>query len=259
MKLTDFPTFVINLDRNLDRWQNIEHQLRTRGFTNYFRLPAIDGEKLTDAALQRLLDCDAYDIVTNRQERTHHEEFASKGSVGCYLSHLKCWELCVRLNQPILIIEDDAILLDGLNSVNLPDLLRTFDIVMLASFFERNEGMVEQMGNNTFKYNGHFFCLVFYCIQPDTCRKLLKDAYPLRKQVDSFASEKVVNNTIRLGYVDPPLAYQGTQFETTAQKYCPKCGSMMMNQKFTWKIYRMFAIILGVILIIVVVLKNTTI
>jgi glycosyl transferase family 25 len=34
----------------------------------------------------------------------------SKGEVGCFLSHKALWEKCVELNEPIIILEDDAIL-----------------------------------------------------------------------------------------------------------------------------------------------------
>ena len=39
----------------------------------------------------------------------------TKGEVGCFLSHWRLWEKCIELNEPILILEDDAVCTDRFN------------------------------------------------------------------------------------------------------------------------------------------------
>jgi glycosyl transferase, family 25 len=41
----------------------------------------------------------------------------SKNEVGCFLSHLTCWKKCVALNEPVLILEDDAVVGDDLVTI----------------------------------------------------------------------------------------------------------------------------------------------
>ena len=43
---------------------------------------------------------------------TDHEHIRTLGEVGCALSHINLWKKCVKLNEPILVMEDD-ILLEG--------------------------------------------------------------------------------------------------------------------------------------------------
>ena len=34
----------------------------------------------------------------------------TKGEVGCFISHWRLWEECVQKGEPILVLEDDAVL-----------------------------------------------------------------------------------------------------------------------------------------------------
>ena len=36
----------------------------------------------------------------------------TKGEVGCFLSHWHLWNKCIEKNEPIIVLEDDAILTD---------------------------------------------------------------------------------------------------------------------------------------------------
>jgi GR25 family glycosyltransferase involved in LPS biosynthesis len=55
------------------------------------------------------------DARVSRLARVHIEQdldfdfshIASKGAIGCSLSHINLWKKCIALNQPIVIVEDD--------------------------------------------------------------------------------------------------------------------------------------------------------
>ena len=44
----------------------------------------------------------------NKYPDEYRNELTTPGVVGCFDSHYRLWELCVELNEPILIFEDDA-------------------------------------------------------------------------------------------------------------------------------------------------------
>lgn len=44
----------------------------------------------------------------NKFDDAYRNELTTPGVVGCFDSHYRLWELCVELNEPILIFEDDA-------------------------------------------------------------------------------------------------------------------------------------------------------
>lgn len=45
------------------------------------------------------------------------------GVMGCFYSHYRLWKHCVELNEPILIFEDDALLVRGFEPVQWRDVL----------------------------------------------------------------------------------------------------------------------------------------
>lgn len=73
-------TFVINLDKRIDRWENFIKHPEPK-FLQYTRFSAIDGSKLTPTSqLQQIFDNNDYNM--------------RQGIVGCAMSHLK---LCIEL------------------------------------------------------------------------------------------------------------------------------------------------------------------
>jgi GR25 family glycosyltransferase involved in LPS biosynthesis len=94
VKDIDFKTFVINLDRREDRWENIKKLLDIP----ITRFSAIDGRKLKKTEqLQRIFDGNDYNM--------------RDGMVGCALSHIK---LCIDLlysptDNIYCILEDDIV------------------------------------------------------------------------------------------------------------------------------------------------------
>lgn len=87
-------TFVVNLDRRPDRWEEFEKNDNVK-FLNYERFSAVDGSKLKPTVqLQQIFE--------------HNDYNMREGMVGCALSHIK---LCVQLMNDAadvyLILEDD--------------------------------------------------------------------------------------------------------------------------------------------------------
>lgn len=90
-----FETFVVNLDRRLDRWENFEKKATELKFLQYKRFSAVDGNKLKpNPQLQRIFDNNDYNM--------------RKGMVGCAMSHIKLYiDLIKSDNDAYLILEDD--------------------------------------------------------------------------------------------------------------------------------------------------------
>lgn len=97
------PNFhVINLDRDKERWESVIQELSSKGVSpkNIERVEAVYGKKLTEE-----------DLDTNTTFVAKH--FATRGTIGCYLSHRKCWEIAAQSNKPYeIILEDDVLVAD---------------------------------------------------------------------------------------------------------------------------------------------------
>lgn len=98
-----FNVFLINLDRSTERLQRASEQIEAAGFT-FERVPAVDGATLTDEKIAKVFDAKA------AAKRFHYDLTA--GEVGCYLSHVKCWEKIIDDNLDYAVILEDDLLLD---------------------------------------------------------------------------------------------------------------------------------------------------
>ena len=83
---------VINLDRNTDRLAELDRQF-SRCRPLRFRVPGIEGSRLSAAAIARL-----------------GGDAAMRGTLGCFLGHAAAWETMLARNlEQCLVIEDDVI------------------------------------------------------------------------------------------------------------------------------------------------------
>ncbi|WP_027552887.1 glycosyltransferase family 25 protein [Bradyrhizobium sp. Cp5.3] len=93
------PAFVINLDRDVARWQDISSTLTRLGIP-FERLPAIDARKRA-TLIRRVIRREFHFTPANRSMKA--------GEIGCYLSHIAALKRIVRRNLPMaIILEDDA-------------------------------------------------------------------------------------------------------------------------------------------------------
>jgi len=95
-----WPVLVINLDRSPERWRRAESAYSRAGLA-VERLPAIDGETLTEAEIGI-----AVDAGRNRRLYKHP---LTKGEVGCYLSHRAAWRrIAASGAEGGYVFEDDT-------------------------------------------------------------------------------------------------------------------------------------------------------
>ena len=88
-------TYVLNLDRRPDRWDNFKNNCSEIDFLNYQRFSAVDGLKIKSTEqLQRIFNNNDYNMKA--------------GMVGCLMSHIKMYiELIYSDYDLFCILEDD--------------------------------------------------------------------------------------------------------------------------------------------------------
>lgn len=99
--------FVINLDRSKERLKETSNRLEQLDI-EFERMPAVDGSVLTDDEIQSWtypLDHFATKVRFTRN--------ITRGEVGCFLSHRKCWRRLVESDQLwAMCMEDDIVVSD---------------------------------------------------------------------------------------------------------------------------------------------------
>lgn len=130
---------------------------------NYF--DAVDGTRLSDAQFESL--------------RYTYLRPLSKGEVGCFLSHKALWEICLSINEPIIILEDDAILSsEFMVAVSQLVALSDIDRINLEGYYPQKK----TFGNRSISLNGFQLTKLLqeragaaaYMLWPSGARKLLK-------------------------------------------------------------------------------------
>jgi len=124
--------FVINMERDRDRYDRLERELSAYDFTRTYRVPGVQGSALPDQLCLKLTN-DPNSLKT-------------KGAVGCFLSHVRAWEkVAASETSASVILEDDAILQNWelLSSIDFP---QDFDVIFAnnrVSGFSADISLVE--------------------------------------------------------------------------------------------------------------------
>jgi GR25 family glycosyltransferase involved in LPS biosynthesis len=102
-------TFVINLDRRIDRWDTFSKQPVLTQFTNLQRFSAIDGLKINIMEDTRISIHTRMNII--KKYRRSDYEICTPGAIGASLSHIGIWENFLKSDEKYLVVfEDDTII-----------------------------------------------------------------------------------------------------------------------------------------------------
>ena len=158
-------TFVINLPQRADRLANFK--IINDDYISYEVFNAVDG---------RIFD---YDVLVNMGFDIDHSWIdpilktkLTKGEVGCFLSHWKLWEKCIELDEPILVLEDDAVITDKFSYDELYRMKRKgYDFIYLG-WREMSESIPI---DDTFVKPVYPYWTLSYMVTPASARILLNE------------------------------------------------------------------------------------
>lgn len=104
----DIPTFIINLQHNLNRKLSMTNKINYTNIKNYKFINAVDGKTDLDSYNFKIMP-DWIDPILKRKMNSHE--------IGCFLSHYSIWKYIITHNIDVaLILEDDCIFLDNFNN-----------------------------------------------------------------------------------------------------------------------------------------------
>ena len=102
--------FVINLDRDQERWASLQSHAQEQGLT-LIRHSAVYGKALTEAELKSYCGLQEAQLIEDLP--------LTPGEIGCYLSHIAVMKRIVDQDLPYAcVLEDDVSFL--LNSDGIP-------------------------------------------------------------------------------------------------------------------------------------------
>ena len=173
-------TLVINLSHRKDRLDKFKQN--NADFISYDVLKAVDGYKVEYKDLRKMgfdTDHDWIDPILNTP--------LTKGEIGCFLSHWKAWKQCIKLNEPILVLEDDAIITDKFSYDELYKLRRQgYNFVYLGwKEMEESIPIDDKFVKPVYPYWG-----LAYVITPESA-KILTKGKPKIIPVDEYLPQMI--------------------------------------------------------------------
>ena len=174
---------VISLKRRTDR----KKQFYKNNLTNYQFIEAIDYKRLDNF----VVDEEFRDPFQNRQ--------VLRSEVACFLSHQKAWSTCLNLDEPVIILEDDAVINQKWDEEYYQALINKYDFIYL----QRNENEPEKVISidDKLEIPSYPYNLTGYIIKPSTAKVLLNNIdkiIPADEYVPKLIKEKILNNVVAL-------------------------------------------------------------
>lgn len=195
--IDQIPIFIINLKARPNKKKKTMAELKKHELTGTF-IEALDG---------RYLDVDDLKKRGIIQEGPDYRPLR-RGEIGCYLSHLKCWNLILKTEKPYgLVLEDDVVFTDNFrekfNDIfhHIKDM--SWDIIGLGRRCKQN-WFDKDCYAGTFIYKDAFYPSVVgygafaYIIKPETIKKLLKTTFPIYKPIDVVILEEQEKGNIKV-------------------------------------------------------------
>lgn len=168
--IDDLLILYINLDFRKEKSNKMIQQFKEFNIKKYERVEGINGKTLKPMNLKHILTDNLY---------------LTRGQIGCYFSHKKCYEKCLKSNcNYVLILEDDVQLYPDFDKkineiLNKIKTINDFDFLYLSRSEINFENMYEINNKYYFdteiyspKYCGYGFHS--YILSKNGCNKFLK-------------------------------------------------------------------------------------
>ena len=215
-----YKVFVISLKSAKDRHQQVISSL-AREKVDWSFINAVDGSNINE------LTHESVDVAACMRFPGY---VLKPNEVACFLSHRALWEKAVILNEPIVILEDDAILnkqfvgklkemLEKIN-VNNIDILRLGN----GGFRSEKKKIHTEEEFSIFRYKEDPLCALAYLISPEAAMKLLQHSVKFSLPVDNYIWRSDIHNCLVLD-VEPHIFYaEDNGLSTIGYRKKPKSG-----------------------------------
>lgn len=197
--------FIINLDKDNERLNDVYKQLNKYNIKNYERYPAIDGSKLNNNEL-------------NNYTTNIGRLIASDSMIGCGISHINLWKKIVKekINK-CLILEDDFIFIDNFlnkfnNIINKAPI--EYDILFLTDNIIHNKNLRLYNIDDNFYKQLLISQTVGYIITLKGAKRILKYINKVSHHIDVELCISSLLYNFNIISVKEPLIYQ--TFDTSS-------------------------------------------
>ncbi len=189
--------FIINLERSLDRKEYMQRQIQKLFEKNP------DLKNKLEFIFFKAVDAKNKEYLEFKQHFPWWASWVlgrelSDGEKACFASHYKLWQECVKIDEPIIILEDDVEFSDEfLNNGEeyIEELIKSeYEYVRFCYLFDKK---FYPLNNNYLLSFEKISGAQGYVLKPSAAKKFIKYAkrwiYPVDDYMDMFYKHKVLN------------------------------------------------------------------
>lgn len=181
------------------------------------------GKELSQEYIDSVVSVYARFLIKNPEQRCSHEQLNTLGAIGCYLSHMICWQIIVDENlEYAFIFEDDLSFINNFMDI-LPKYISKHD--KDADVFSFGYSSKHSCKNKKDYTKCKFFGTQGYYVTNEGAKKLLRYSLPIENHVDGYISVLSNIEYINLVFSSKSLIYQNNITGTSVGSsiYCFKC------------------------------------
>jgi len=206
-RLAGLSGVVINLKDRLDRWIGLQKTAtKNAPWLKLDRLDAVDG-RINPPPLKDV--CNKYHTLRMAQLFHWYRPKSvpmSGGERGCCASHLKAWRKCASSNKPLIVIEDDAVILPSFTATldkALKEAPKDIGALWLTS---KDRGTRKRVGE-VLREPSFLWTTVGYVIWPEAAKAFIK-LLPMDLPVDNFMAWHIKEKAVKGFSVQPACVRQ---------------------------------------------------
>lgn len=256
------PTYVINLDRRKDRWDEFSSQPTLKEFTKLDRFSAVDGSKLDPYTDKRISIHTRMNIVNNY--RRSHFEINTLGAIGASLSHIGIWKKFLESDSEYVVVFEDDTVVTEKDMFLVDKLVRTlpkeWDMWLLGTHKWMFKGLPITEDAKGWWKTSQFTGAHAYVLSRRGAKLLLEEPLPIETHIEFYITAIaklkglviVRHPGLRIGYkMEYTLTNDSDTFESRYS--CPVCyvpddylHSMYMISRDSWKMRAVQGVALAV-------------
>lgn len=206
-RLAGLKAVVINLKDRQDRWEGVQKSaIKHAPWLKMNRLDAVNGRENPPPTKDV---CKKYSTL--RLAKMFHwyrpkTVEMSGGELGCCASHLKAWRKCAASNQPLIVLEDDAVILPCFTETldkALKEAPKDIGALWLTS---KDRGTRKRVGEVLMEPS-YLWTTVGYVIWPAAAKAFIK-LLPMDMPVDNFMAWHIKEKNVNGFSVQPACVRQ---------------------------------------------------
>ena len=199
--------FVVSLSSSVERRERMQRQLDQLQIEFEF-FDAVDGIK------PNFLNSDKVDNALTYSRKGYQ---LKNGEVACFSSHYELWKVCISLNQPIIILEDNVDISEDFPQLIEPlnRVIQQFDYVKLAATLPAKFNPIKQIISrySLGQYSKKTCGTTAYAVSPQAAKQFIQHADKFIEPVDDYM-EKPWRHGLKTYSIAPSL-FQRAQIAST--------------------------------------------